>query len=108
MTDFDWMKERDALCGRPDSNDDLIARNLRTLSSRAHLSGFYEQECRIAADALEKQARRIAELEATIREFQLVENALNFFLERDTPYEWRYSRQEAERRAWAALEKKNV
>jgi septal ring factor EnvC (AmiA/AmiB activator) len=48
---------------------------------------------------------RIAELEATIRKFQLVEKALNYFLEKDTPHTWRYGRNEAEELARAALEK---
>ena len=51
-------------------------------------------------------AARIAELEATIRKFQLVEKALNYFLEKDTPHTWRYRRNEAEELARAALEKK--
>jgi hypothetical protein len=50
---------------------------------------------------------RIAELEATIRKFQLVEKALNYFLEKDTPHTWRYRREEAEELVRAALEKKN-
>lgn len=109
--------------------DDLIAR-LRN----AYVTASPEE----AADALEAQARRIAELEAqwsqdvlfenceyrseagwdrlrariaeleaTIRKFQLVEKALNYFLEKDTPHTWRYRREEAEELARADLEKKN-
>jgi uncharacterized coiled-coil DUF342 family protein len=80
------------------------------------MSLIRSQEKRIAdlrkeADMMHSEYKtsvaRIAELEATIRKFQLVEKALNYFLEKDTPHTWRYRREEAEELASAALEKKN-
>ena len=58
-------------------------------------------------DALFEADARIAELEATIRKFQLVEKALNYLLEKDTPHTWRYRREEAEELARAALGEKD-
>jgi uncharacterized coiled-coil protein SlyX len=59
------------------------------------------------SQTIDGYAARIAELEATIRKFQKVEKALNYFLDKDTPYTWRYRRDEAEELARAALGEKN-
>ena len=78
------------------------------------LDGKDRKTCELALYTLSKQDERlikkdarIAELEATIRKFQLVEKALNYFLEKDTPYLWRYGRNEAEELARAALGEKD-
>lgn len=72
-----------------------------------HLTLDYPAMLTAKDEEIARLDARIAELEATIRKFQLVEKALNYFLEKDTPHTWRYRREEAEELARADLEKKN-
>lgn len=62
MTDFDWMKERDALCGRPGSDSVLDSKDKRIAELEAEINHL-EQNFTEWLKEYRKRGDRIAELE---------------------------------------------
>jgi hypothetical protein len=60
MSDFEWMKERDALCGRQDNSD--------ALEEQARLIVELRKEADMMHSEYKTARARIAELEAALRE----------------------------------------